>query len=56
VRKNKGSPGIDGMRVDELPGYLRDHWLRVREQLLAGTYRPVQVKQQVQGAHRIPIA
>jgi hypothetical protein len=22
VRSNKGSPGIDGMTVDELPGYL----------------------------------
>ena len=24
VRKNKGSPGIDGMTVDELPDHLRD--------------------------------
>jgi len=24
VRKNKGSPGIDGMTVDELPAYLRE--------------------------------
>jgi RNA-directed DNA polymerase len=26
VRSNKGSPGIDGMTVDELPGYLKQHW------------------------------
>ena len=26
VRSNKGSPGIDGMTVEELPGYLREHW------------------------------
>jgi RNA-directed DNA polymerase len=26
VRKNKGSPGIDGMRVDDLPEYLRKNW------------------------------
>lgn len=25
VRKNKGSPGIDGMGVEELPEYLRQH-------------------------------
>jgi RNA-directed DNA polymerase len=47
VRKNKGGPGIDGMTVDELPGHLRDHWPRLREQLLAGTYQPAMVKQQL---------
>ena len=46
VRKNKGSPGIDGMTVDELPDHLRDHWLQLRERLLAGTYQPAPVKQQ----------
>jgi group II intron reverse transcriptase/maturase len=47
VRRNKGSPGIDGMTVDELPDYLRDHWDELREQLLAGTYRPSPVRQQL---------
>jgi len=47
VRKNKGSPGIDGMTVKELPDWLREHWLRVREELLAGTYRPRPVKRQL---------
>jgi hypothetical protein len=28
VRKNKGSPGSDGMTVDELPTHLRQHWPR----------------------------
>jgi RNA-directed DNA polymerase len=39
VKANKGSPGIDGMRVDELPGYLKQHWPALREQLLSGTYQ-----------------
>lgn len=47
VRKNKGSPGIDGMTVEELPAHLREHWPRLREQLLAGTYQPSAVKQQL---------
>jgi retron-type reverse transcriptase len=44
VRANKGSPGIDRMRVEELTGYLREHWPKLREELLAGTYQPSQVK------------
>lgn len=40
VRENRGSPGVDGMTVDELPQYLREHWQEVREQLLDGTYQP----------------
>ena len=46
VRKNKGSPGIDGMTVDELPDYLRVHWERLRGELLSGTYQPQSVKRQ----------
>jgi RNA-directed DNA polymerase len=44
VRSNKGSPGIDGMTVDELPGYLAKHWPVLREQLLSGTYEPQPVR------------
>jgi len=44
VRANKGSPGGDGMTVDALPGYLREHWPTHRAQLLAGTYKPQPVK------------
>ena len=46
VRQNKGSPGVDGMTVDELPEYLVDHWVEIREQLLAGSYQPRPVKRQ----------
>ena len=44
VRRNKGAPGIDGMTVDELPKYLRDHWSGIRAQLEAGKYQPQPVK------------
>jgi group II intron reverse transcriptase/maturase len=47
VKQNKGSPGIDGMTVAELSDHLRAHWHGLREQLLAGTYRPAEVKQQL---------
>jgi group II intron reverse transcriptase/maturase len=47
VRKNKGSPGIDGMTVDELPEYLKAKWPVLEEQLLSGTYQPAAVKQQL---------
>lgn len=44
VRSNKGAPGIDGMRVEELGGWLREHWPELRKQLLAGTYKPSPVR------------
>src|SRR5262249_40969421 len=44
VKTNGGSPGIDGLPVDELPGYLRTHWPALRTSLLAGTYQPSPVK------------
>src|SRR3989442_6919377 len=44
VKSNKGSPGVDGMKVEELPGYLKQHWPEIREQLLSGSYKPQAVK------------
>ena len=44
VKANKGNPGIDGMTVEELPGYLQQHWPAIREQLLSGTYAPRPVR------------
>ena len=44
VKANKGSPGVDGMTVRELPGYLKQHWPALREQLLSGTYQPQPVR------------
>jgi len=44
VKANRGSPGVDGMTVHDLPGYLQQHWSVIREQLLSGTYKPQPVK------------
>jgi RNA-directed DNA polymerase len=40
VLSNKGASGVDGMTVDQLEGYLKEHWPRIREELLDGTYIP----------------
>lgn len=48
VEKNAGAPGSDGLRVDELRSYLKDHWLETRASLDAETYRPAPV-------HRVEI-
>lgn len=47
VQSNKGSPGMDGMTVEALREHLRATWPALREQLLAGTYRPQPVKRQL---------
>jgi RNA-directed DNA polymerase len=44
VIANKGSAGVDGMTVDELPEYLKRHWLSIRLELLEGRYEPQPVK------------
>jgi len=49
VKRNKGSAGVDGMTVAELPAFLRMHWPRLRGELLDGTYRPQPVRR-----HMIP--
>ena len=44
VKANKGSPGIDGMSIGDLSGFLKQHWPTIREQLLCGTYQPQPVR------------
>ena len=44
VKRNKGAPGVDGMTVEELTPYLKEHWPTIRAQLLDGTYRPQPVR------------
>lgn len=43
VKRNKGSPGVDGMTIDD-EGVLRQHWPNIRSQLLNGNYQPQPVK------------
>src|SRR5918996_2366277 len=44
VKGNKGSAGVDGMTVSQLPDYLKQHWPTIRKQLLNGTYEPQPVR------------
>src|SRR6266571_2797104 len=44
VKSNKGSAGMDGITVDYLTDYLKQHWPVIREQLLKGTYEPKPVR------------
>ena len=44
VEKNKGAAGIDGMTVDNLSSYLKEHWPRIKEELLEGRYKPQPVR------------
>jgi len=44
VKANKGSAGVDGMTVDGISDYLKQHWPAIREQLLNGTYEPKPVR------------
>ncbi len=44
VQSNGGAPGVDGMTVDDLASFCRQHWPRIREALLSGTYVPQPVR------------
>src|SRR5215510_1127790 len=44
VKGNKGSAGVHGITVHQLPDYLKQHWPAIREQLLNGIYEPKPVR------------
>ena len=44
VVSNKGAPGIDGVTVDELWRFCQEHWPKIREQIIIGSYKPAPVK------------
>lgn len=44
VTRNKGSAGVDGMRVEQLKAYIQQHWPTLKQQLVDGTYQPQPVR------------
>jgi RNA-directed DNA polymerase len=44
VLRNKGAPGADGMRVEDLKAWLQARWPAVKAALLAGSYLPREVR------------
>jgi RNA-directed DNA polymerase len=44
VKANRGSAGVDGMTIDGITDYLKQHWSAIRAQLLSGTYEPQPVR------------
>ncbi|MBD3297122.1 MAG: group II intron reverse transcriptase/maturase [candidate division Zixibacteria bacterium] len=44
VERNKGAAGIDQMPVRALRPFLKEHWSRIKEELLSGRYRPSPVR------------
>lgn len=44
VVDNKGSHGVDGMKVYELKSFLKANWLQIREEISNGEYRPMPVR------------
>jgi group II intron reverse transcriptase/maturase len=44
VIANRGAPGIDGMKTEELNGHLLKHWPKIQAKLMAGTYTPSPVR------------
>jgi RNA-directed DNA polymerase len=45
VERNKGAAGIDKMSVSELRPYLKEHWSRIKGELLSGSYQPSAVRE-----------
>lgn len=44
VKSNKGVPGVDGMKIDDLEDYFHDHLDEIRETILSKKYKPQPVK------------
>lgn len=40
VISNKGSHGVDGMKVDELRAYLNNNWTTLKQSIMDGTFSP----------------
>jgi len=40
VVRNKGCAGVDGLTVDDLHSFLRDHWAEIKASIASGSYHP----------------
>lgn len=44
VKANKGAAGVDGLDIEQTAQLLQTRWPQIRQELLAGTYRPLPVR------------
>jgi len=44
VKANKGAAGVDGLDIEQTHRLLQTKWPQIRQELLAGTYRPMPVR------------
>jgi retron-type reverse transcriptase len=44
VKANGGAAGVDGMTIAQFPAFARQHWERIRSDLMRGTYHPAAVR------------
>jgi RNA-directed DNA polymerase len=44
VKANKGAAGVDGLDIEQTAQAIRNEWPHIRQQLLAGRYRPSPVR------------
>lgn len=44
VSGNKGAPGVDGMKIEQLWVYLKRHWSSIKQEILSGAYHPKPVR------------
>jgi retron-type reverse transcriptase len=44
VEQNRGCAGIEEMSAEELRGYLKEHWPKIKGKLVEGSYQPVAVR------------
>jgi hypothetical protein len=60
VRSNKGAPGVDGISIEKFPKWVRPQWNQIKQQLLAGVYKPssvlrVEIPKESGGVRRLGI-
>lgn len=40
VCSNKGAGGIDGISVEEIDEYIKENWIRIKDEILSRSYKP----------------